>query len=100
VPAAKTKSAPNTATIGDGNPKAQYGEDGLINANNKAPRAVKQVPKTGQHLARMDYIGKNIVPIKIIISIRLITRTTKTLHKAPATVIGSIRRAVCTGDNF
>jgi hypothetical protein len=49
VPAAKTKSAPHTAKIGAGNPNTQYGEDGFINANNKAAKPVKEVPITGEH---------------------------------------------------
>jgi hypothetical protein len=49
VPEAKTKSAPNTATIVAGKPNAQYGEEGLIRANNKGASPVKKVPKTGRY---------------------------------------------------
>lgn len=44
VPAAKTKSAPNTMSNEEGNPKAQYEEDGLMTAKNKFETPVNNVP--------------------------------------------------------
>lgn len=56
VPAAKTKSAPTTLVTAAGNPKAQYGAEGTINANNKEAMEVTTVPDTEikTHQTRRD----------------------------------------------
>ena len=46
VPAAKTKSAPMTATMAPGNPKAQYGALGMVTANKRQASEDPTVPVT------------------------------------------------------
>ena len=46
VPEAYTKSAPMTHTIAEGNPKAQYGDGGLMSAKSRLAAPVHNVPKT------------------------------------------------------
>ena len=53
VPAAKTKSAPNTERMAEGNPKAQYGFDTSITANSRFAVAVNVVPMTGGKRVRI-----------------------------------------------
>jgi hypothetical protein len=53
LPHANTKSAPKTAKIAAGKPKAQYTAAGLIKASNKLAHPVRAVP-----IAIEDRIGK------------------------------------------
>ena len=98
VPAAKTKSAPNTDRIAEGNPNAQYGAESLMTANRRFATAVRLLPATMKRCqVTCRRHGERAVPMRNTTSTRPTKSATMRLHIRPVTNIGSNRTIVRTG---
>lgn len=99
VPAANTKSAPNTERMDAGNPYAQYTAVGSMMAKRRVAREVHIHPKTETANVKSsvcDSINCDI-PRRMATSSLPITNAIMALHESPVKIIGTIRSIVRTG---